>query len=143
LVDEELARAVQSESSLALQHWFGVAPRVVWCWRKALGVSRFNESSTRLRSELNAAIGAGLRGTVLPAEQVEQRRQTALALDLGKHLRPGYHGPWWTRAELSLLGKEPDDAVAARIGRTPNAVRVMRTRLGIPSACDRRRGNRR
>jgi hypothetical protein len=37
------------------------------------------------------------------------------------------------------LGKEPDDVVAAKTGRTVNAVRVRRTLLGIPTALDRRR----
>jgi hypothetical protein len=33
LVTEELVRAVRCESSLAVQHWWGVSPRTVWCWR--------------------------------------------------------------------------------------------------------------
>src|SRR5262245_63493842 len=37
LVDEELARAVSCESSLAIQHWWGVNGETVWRWRKALG----------------------------------------------------------------------------------------------------------
>jgi len=32
---------------------------------------------------------------------------------------------------LQLLGKEPDAVVAEKVGRTVNAVRVMRERLGI------------
>jgi hypothetical protein len=40
------------------------------------------------------------------------------------------------------LGKLPDGEVAARTGRSVNAVRVKRTKLGIASACDRRHGNR-
>jgi hypothetical protein len=38
-----------------------------------------------------------------------------------------------------LLGREPDDVVAAKVGRSVNAVRSKRTRLGIPTARDRRR----
>jgi hypothetical protein len=51
--------------------------------------------------------------------------------------RPG--GRPWTAKELRLLGTVPDEELAARIGRTAGAVRIMRTRLGIPSAEDRRR----
>src|SRR5262245_16611373 len=39
LVDEELARAVRTESAAAVIFWFGVTAGVVWRWRKALGAS--------------------------------------------------------------------------------------------------------
>src|SRR5262249_18448887 len=38
LVDDEFARAIRCESSLALQHWFGASRSAVRCWRRALGV---------------------------------------------------------------------------------------------------------
>src|SRR5690348_4629655 len=41
LVDEELLRAIRCESSLALQHWFGVNEATVWRWRRAFGVTRW------------------------------------------------------------------------------------------------------
>lgn len=82
LVDEELARAIRLESSLAIQHWFGVDYSVVWRWRKALGVQRFNEGSARLQTALNARKAAGMKGTPLRPEQVEQRRRTAKELGL-------------------------------------------------------------
>jgi hypothetical protein len=138
LVNPELAGAIRFESSLALQHWFGVAEVTVWAWRRALGVKRFNEGSAQLQTEGNRRKASAIRGKKLTAEQVERRRQTALALALGRHLQPGYHGPWWTTMELALLGTMPDGELAARIGRTLGAVRVMRTRLGIPTALDRR-----
>jgi hypothetical protein len=59
---------------------------------------------------------------------------TPLRLPSGRWAETG-----WTAAQLALLGTLPDERLAACIGRTPTAVRVMRTRLGIPSACDRRR----
>jgi hypothetical protein len=139
LVNEELARAVCLESSLSLQHWFGVSEFTVWKWRKALGVERFNEGSTRLRQAVNVEQAAKLRGKQLTAEQVERRRPTALTLNLGRNLPAGYRGPWRTAEELALLGRMPDADVAARIGRTTRAVRIMRTRLGVPTALDRRK----
>jgi hypothetical protein len=45
----------------------------------------------------------------------------------------------WTRAQLRLLGKEPDDVVAAKVGRSAEAVLGKPTKLGIPTARDRRR----
>src|SRR5262249_23081463 len=38
LVDEELARAIRTESAAAIKHWWGVQGKTVWSWRKALGV---------------------------------------------------------------------------------------------------------
>jgi len=58
--------------------------------------------------------------------------------NLAKHLKNGYHGPLWTKKQLALVGTLPDAEVASRIGRSTTAVCVMRQRLGIPSAFDRR-----
>ena len=137
LVDEELARAVRLESSLAIQRWWGVTEHTVWMWRQALGVERYNDGSARLRNDLNIELGRALKGKRLPPEQVERRRQTAKELGLRPVQRPG--GRPWTAKELRLLGTMPDDELAARIGRTERAVRVMRLRHGIPVAKDRRR----
>jgi hypothetical protein len=131
LVDEELARAIRLESSLAIQHWWRVTENTVWRWRQHFGVERFNEGSAQLRTALNVELGASQRGKKLPPDQVERRRRTALELGLQPlPQRPG--GRPWTRQELKLLGKMPDAELAARIGRTRNAVRVMRGRLGLP-----------
>jgi len=58
-----LVKAVRRESSLAIQHWFGVGPFTVWKWRKALGVDRNTEGTSRLFREIsqtNPGIVAGL-----------------------------------------------------------------------------------
>src|SRR5262249_23261398 len=47
LVDAELARAVRRESSLAVQRWWGVSPRTVWCWRRAFGVAQWGTGGSR------------------------------------------------------------------------------------------------
>jgi hypothetical protein len=70
---------------------------------------------------------------------VARRRQTALALNLKQFLRPRYHGPRWIAEQFALLGTMSDAEVAARLGRMPGAVRLMRCYLGIPSVADRRR----
>jgi hypothetical protein len=140
LVDEELARAIRHESAAALRHWWGVSVGVVGRWRKALGADRKNCEGTRRMRAASEQGAAKTRGKPLPSEQVERRRRTAVELDLGRFLRPGCnYGPWWTGREVALLGKLPDEEVAARVGCTPNAVRIKREKLGIPTACDRRR----
>jgi hypothetical protein len=45
----------------------------------------------------------------------------------------------WQTDLLRLLGKLPDDEVAAKVGRSWNAVRLKREELGIPNFRDRRR----
>jgi hypothetical protein len=82
---------------------------------------------------------AELRGKQLPPEQVERRRRTAIDEGLDRNLVLGYDGPRWTAGQIRLLGTMPDDELAAKVGRSANAVRVMRTRLGITIFKDRRR----
>jgi hypothetical protein len=129
LLDEELARAVRQESAAAIRHWWGVSVGVVWRWRKALGVGRTdNAGSRRLIHAAAAEGGEAIRDRGLTPEEVERCRRTNRALGLGRNLWPGYHGPRWTPQQLALLGTLPDEEVANRTGRTPNAVRVMRGR---------------
>jgi hypothetical protein len=138
LVDEELRRAIQSESSLVLQHWFRVTAVTVWRWRLAFGVAQWGtDGSRRLHRQSSEAGAKKLRGRKLSAPEVERRRQTALRLGLRPGERWGERG--WTREQLALLGTASDADVAAKIGRTETAVRVMRSRLGIPNRFDRRR----
>jgi hypothetical protein len=141
LVDQELARAIRYESAAAIMRWWGVSDGMVNRWRKAFGVGRTNcPGSQRLIRDASEQVAAKVRGKPLRPEQVEQRRRTARELNLGKYLGPGYNlRPWWSPAELRLLGKLPDGEVAARVGRLPNAVRCKREKLGIPNPVDRRR----
>jgi hypothetical protein len=133
LVDDELARAIRCESSLALQYWWGASQRVVWCWRKALGVPRHNEGSMRLHRMSGEAAAAVLRGVPLSPEAVEQRRQTARELNLGQYVQPC----------ICPNGSRPwtDDELARRIDRSENAVRIKRSLRKITQAKDRRRRN--
>src|SRR5262249_7608542 len=136
LVDDELARAVRLESSLAIQHWWGVSVTVVWRCRTALGVEGYNEGSARLRNELNGQLAEELKGKQLPPDQVERRRRTALELGLRP---PPDSAVWaWTAEELALLVKRM--SLAWYCGRawgssTPETLRYRRGRLqGLGSA---------
>jgi hypothetical protein len=66
-----------------------------------------------------------------PEAERQARRDRSKRLDLARHLRPGYHGLWWTEKEKRMLGTLRDNEVAARTGRTPNAVRIKREALGL------------
>jgi hypothetical protein len=72
-------------------------------------------------------------------EDRERRRQNAVEKNLAQYLILGYHGPRWTKQQLAMLGTMPDEEVARRTGRTVQAVRIRRTRFGIPTFEDRRR----
>ena len=47
LVDDELARAVRSESALAVRHWWGASSAAVKNWRRALGVAMWGTEGSR------------------------------------------------------------------------------------------------
>jgi hypothetical protein len=142
LVTDELVRAIRSESSLAIQYWWGVGEAAVWAWRKVFGVSQFGTDGSKRLHEITVAKGAAkTRGKRLPSEQVELRRQNALALNLSSHIQPcpNPNGSRpWTREELAMLGSMSDEGLAAKTGRTEGAVRRRRTNLGIATFRDRR-----
>src|ERR1051326_2334375 len=80
LLDDELARAVRTESALAIMYWWGVSERVVWRWRRFLGVKHFGTPGSQRLIELN-------RRKPRPPlkrspEQAEQRRQRIFVLRL-------------------------------------------------------------
>src|SRR5262249_46653244 len=139
LVDEELARAVRNESAAAIMHCWGASMTAVYHWRTALGVGRKdNEGTRRLMHAASEAGAAVLRYRGLSNKECDARSRRAKELNLAQYLRKGYHGPLWTPEQLALLGSEPDEVIAARIGRTASGVRQKRCRLGIPNPHDRR-----
>lgn len=140
LMDAELARAVRTESAAAVGYWFGVGTHAVWHWRKALGVTRTNNPATHsLTVEAATQGGAASAERGITTEERQLRSRNARRLKLISHARAVEARRHWTPEELALLGTVSDEDVAARIGRGVDAVRIMRTRRGIPSARDRRR----
>jgi hypothetical protein len=132
LLDHELARAVRHEAAAAIMHWWGVRGTLVWRWRKALGVGRADSEGSRRLIQAAAETGAAaMHERGLADEEADERRRRAVELDLGRYLHTAYHGPRWTPQEVALLGTMPDEELAARIGKTPVAVRQKREELGI------------
>jgi hypothetical protein len=62
-----------------------------------------------------------------------------LAESLGRARAKRWEGRAWTRQQIALLGTMPDEGLAALTGRSESAVRVKRSKLGIPTYRDRRR----
>jgi hypothetical protein len=117
LLDDELARAVRTESAAAVCLWWGVSHGVVRHWRKALEVTRTNNPGTHRLLQANAEAGAAaIKAKEWTEAERQAKREAAYRLDLGRYLQPGWHGPRWTAAQKKLLGKLPDAEVARRIG---------------------------
>jgi hypothetical protein len=136
LVNDELLRAIQTESSRAIHYWWGVSPTIIGKWRTAFGVNRRNNPGSIEGTHRACTASSGVtRGKRLSRQQVEERRERAIKLNLAQYMTPcpapGGSRPW-TRKEMRALGKAPDDEVAAKIGRTKEAVRGKRCQLGIP-----------
>jgi hypothetical protein len=138
LVDQELLRAIRTESATAIKHWWGVSTKAVWSWRKAFGITQWRTpGSARLHRHLSATGASRLRGKKLPRAFVKRREAARRA--------KGYVVPdrWakdgWKWKQVALLGRMSDEIVAKKTSRSVNAVRLKRNRLGIPTANDRRR----
>jgi len=87
LVDDELLRAIRTESAIALKYWFGVSTTTVWSWRKAFGIRQWGtEGSRRLHRVLSLTGAAVTRGRPLSSDACEQRRQRAIKLKLVRYL---------------------------------------------------------
>ena len=140
LVDEELARAIRSEAAVAVRHWWGVGISTMVWWRRSLKVTRTNNPSSHLLVRCAAEAGSeASRARGLISEVIEKRRERELRHNLRRHLRPGGGRSQWTPPQLQLRIRMPDDEVADRIGRTVEAVRLKRQKLGILNPVERLR----
>lgn len=96
----DLIRAVQQESSAAVQHHWGVGPVTVWRWRQALGVGRVTPGTReRLRTE-----------TGVPPEAAARGREAASTPDARARIaeaKRGVPAPPATRAALLAAAKRP------------------------------------
>jgi hypothetical protein len=91
---------------------------------------------------MNDDLADDARGRKLSRAEVARLRGTAKRLDLGRHLEKArvrrWAGMFWTAEQDALLGTVPDADLAEQFGRTENAVRVRRIRLGVATFQDRR-----
>jgi hypothetical protein len=132
LVDDELLRAIRTESAAAVMHWWKVSVSVVWCWRRAFGVTKINNGGSNRLVRAAAEKGAGaMQARDFTSAEREAKRRLAIDNDLQRHLRAAVHEATWTVEEVALLGQLPDAEVARRTGRTTEAVRQKRERLGL------------
>jgi hypothetical protein len=132
IVCDDLVRALHHESATAIVYWWGVCEITVTRWRKALGIGRKDPEGSRRLIQAACQAGADVNKIREFSEKERRvRRQNALKNNLAQYLHLGYHGPRWTKRQLALLGKLPDAEVAEQIGRSVNAVRIMRERRGI------------
>lgn len=118
-VNETLVRAIQTESSLALQHWFGVTRGTVWRWRTAFGVGQWGTPGSRgLHAKTCAKGGAGMRAKEFT--EAEHDARSARAKASGQRPPPR---PPWTPAMDAVLGAVGDADAARRLGTTRSAAR--------------------
>jgi hypothetical protein len=138
LVDTELLRAIRTESAAAIKHWWGVGTKAVWNWRKAIGITqRGTEGSVRLHRKLSETGASRMRGKRLPKAFVKRRGAARRAKGYVVPDRWAVDG--WKWQQVALLGRMSDEIVAKKTSRSVNAVRLKRTRLGIPTTKNRRR----
>jgi hypothetical protein len=134
LVDEELARAIRTESAAAIIHWWRVTAPVVCCWRRAFNVTKINNAGSNRLVRAAAADGAeAIKLKEWTDEERDAKRRLALANNQARHLRAVIREDTWTAEEIALLGQLPDAEVACRTGRSADAVRQRRERLGLPN----------
>ncbi len=132
LVDETLACVIRHESALAIRYWWGVTTKTVAWWRRALGIlgRADTEGSRRLITAASRLGARTMKLYGLTDEQCNRMSERSRRLNLVRFARAKPAIPPWTDIELRILEEEYDDAeVAEAIGRSEDAVRVMRWRL--------------
>lgn len=132
LVNATLQRAIRTESAAALMHHFGVTDTTVWRWRKWLGVEGHTKTrgSERLHRETSNRGAAAVQAREWTAGERAARSEAAKLA--GRRPRGRWQEDGWTPAELALLGTDHDKVIAKRVGRSRDAVRSKRGKLGIP-----------
>jgi hypothetical protein len=166
----DLVRALKSESTLAVAHWFAVSPHTIARWKAKLELVGPTPGTRALRSRLatrratpqwskkmvelarrpaaRAKLSSARKGKPMHPKvrrlflQMARRPKTERFKQLvrEKTLQRVRQGrvPFltpeqvWLPAEVKLLGLRSDQEVAELLGRTVEAVRLKRSRLGIP-----------
>src|SRR5262245_37022377 len=80
-VNETLLAAIRTESSIAIEHWFGVSTPTVWLWRRTFGIKQWEPlGSRRLLEQTTKRANEATRGWRLPAKAIRERRKRAIVL---------------------------------------------------------------
>lgn len=133
LVTEELIRAIRTESASSLMYFFGAGSRAVWNWRREYLPTREKFGTPgSVKAHWLASKAGGFANKVRrwkPAERLAQSKRSKVAR-LAQHFagrRWAVSG--WKPWEEKLLATAATDAeIAAKTGRTVNAVRSKRRR---------------
>ena len=141
LVNDEMVKAIRTESAAAMAYWFGVSNKTVCFWRRAFEVKGKFGTPGSEKAHLKASRkGAkAVKGKEWTEEEREKKRKLSkrLGLQPGPRWTPEAGG--WTPEELAQLGTDYDEAIARRIGRTVSAVRSQRRNRKVKAFGDRRR----
>lgn len=133
VVEEELARAIECESALAIRYWWGIrSGTTLGKWRRILSVTRKNNEGSQVL--IHAATAKALekaREVGFSEEECQRRSRLALEVKPWVHSPEVTYGVPWTADADALLGTILDAEVAERTGHTLNAVRLRRKKLGI------------
>lgn len=138
IIEEELARAIQCESALAIRYWWGIQSQTtLGKWRRALEVTRTNNEGSQLLIHAATAKALEIAREVGLSDEERQRRSDLVSeMRLWERSPEVTYGVPWTAEAGALLGTIPDAEAARRTGHTLNAVRIRRRNLGIPCLQD-------
>ncbi|MDB5312585.1 MAG: hypothetical protein JWO38_6787 [Gemmataceae bacterium] len=130
-VNEDLVRAIRTESAAALMNWFGVGSHAAWNRRKRFtGGGKFpTRGSTAAHRKASQTGNEGMKAKEWTDE--ERDRKAELSNALGLRPGPRWTEDGWTAEQLALLGTDRDEVIAVRVGRSVRAVTVKRVRLKI------------
>jgi hypothetical protein len=131
--NDELVRAIRTESAKSLKYWFGVSGLLVWKWRKTFGVGgRATTEGSRKAIRAAAKKGAkAIKAKEWTDDELDRKAETAKRLGLKPTGR--WKGMEWTLEQIALLGTDADAVIAAKIGRSPIAVTSQRVKRKIPT----------
>lgn len=138
-VNDDLVRAVRTESAAAIRHHFGVSAGVVWRWRRRFvpGAGHVRTAGDRVAHRRASETGAAALGAREWTDaEIDARAERSKRLGLRPPNRWAATG--WTPEQDALLGTMPDENVAAIVGRTAEAVRCRRRVRRVKIFADRR-----
>ncbi len=171
IIADDLARAVRTESEIAVAHWWGVSPVTVYHWRRAIGVPAVNDGTARLyreyapekvagecarsmlatpevRARAAAAISAGRRGQRCPDAVRAANRIAASNRPIGgawaEAMRQSGRPQWTPADDAVLMSAESLASAASALGRSYDAAKLRAQRLrrrGLTMRWDTCEGN--